>query len=902
MDHTAQQIDAVLRDGSTVRIRRVEADDVADLQTFLAELSPESRLLRYFSGAVDVERTAWLAAHPEETDGYAVVATTGADGHIIAHGCFGRERAGTDRAEVALMIADAHQHRGLGTLILEHLAEIADDQDVAVFTAHVLPQNHRMLAVLRDSGFAITRHSVPGDIEIELPTRPTAEGRRRFEQREQTAAAAAVRRVLAPTSVAVIGASRDRGTPGAEVFHNLLAGGFAGPVYPVNPAATVVQSVAAYPSVREVPGTVDLAIIAVPPDAVVRAAADCAEAGARALVVLSAGFAETDGAGAERQRQLLAVCRQTGMRLVGPNCLGVVNTDPAVRLDAQFGPYAPVAGRVGFLSQSGALGLAIIDHANELGLGLSSFVSVGNKADLSGNDLLQYWETDPRTDVILLYLESFGNPRKFSRIARRVTRTTPVVAVKSGRSSAGARAAASHTGALLQASDATVDALFRQAGVVRTDTLSELFDVATLLANQPQPVGGRVGIVTNAGGPGILCADACDAEGLDVAGLSARTLHELRRFLPPQAAIDNPVDTLAPVSADDYARAITTVARSGEVDALIAIYVPPLAGDPTNVAAAMQRAAAGLDGRVPVLSVFMSSAGAALNLLRDHAGIPTYAFPEDAVRALGHVARDAAQRRRPDVAVVEPPGLRHDEASALLAHVMGDSASGRWLAPDEVVQLFDCYAVPLVRGRTVATAADAVTAARDMGGPVALKAVAEGLVHKSDVGAVRLGLATDEEVTAAAADIRHAVAGAGHDLEALLVQPMVAAGVELLVGVTDDPTFGPVVVCGAGGVTVELLKDVSVRLTPLTPEDASEMVRDLTTFPLLDGYRGAPKADVAAVEDLLVRVSSLAEHQSVVAELDCNPVVVDQHGAVALDARVLARPGAPAGTAGATRA
>ena len=896
MRSTGEHVDAVLRDGSTVRIRRVEADDVTDLQTFLAELSPESRLLRYFSGAVDVERSAWLAAHPEAADGYAVVVTTGADGHIIAHGCFERERQGADRAEVALTIADTHQHRGLGTLMLEHLAEVADDRDVAVFTAHVLPQNHRMLVVLRDSGFTITRHSVPGDIEIEFPTRPTAEGRRRFERREQTAAAAAVRHVLAPTSVAVIGASRDRGTPGAEVFHNLLSGGFAGPVYPVNQAATVVQSVAAYPSVHEVPGPVDLAIIAVPTDAVVGAAVECATAGVRALVVLSAGFAETDEAGAERQRQLLAVCRQAGMRLVGPNCLGVVNTDPAVQLDAQFGPNAPIAGRVGFLSQSGALGLAIIDRANQLGLGLSSFVSIGNKADLSSNDLLHYWETDPGTDVILLYLESFGNPRKFSRIARRVTRTTPVVAVKSGRSSAGARAAASHTGALLQASDRTVDALFRQAGVVRTDTLSELFDVATLLANQPLPAGGRVGIVTNAGGPGILCADACSAEGLDVVGLSARTLHELRRFLPPQVAVGNPVDTLAAVSADDYGRAITTVAASGEVDALIAIYIPPLAGDPTDVAAAMQQATAGLDGRVPVLSVFMSSAPAALHLLRDRAGIPTYAFPEDAVRALGHVARDAARRRRPDADVVEPPGLRHDEASALLARAMGDSATGRWLTPDEVALLFDCYGVPLVRGRTVTTAADAVTAAREIGGPVALKAVAEGLVHKSDVGAVRLGLSTDGQITAAAADIRRAVATAGHDLEAFLVQPMVAAGVELLVGVTDDPTFGPVVVCGAGGVTVELLNDVSVRLTPLTSEDASEMVHDLTTFPLLGGYRGAPKADVAAVEDLLVRVSSLAGHQSVVAELDCNPVVVDQHGAVALDARVLVRPTATAGT------
>jgi acetyl coenzyme A synthetase (ADP forming)-like protein len=886
---TTEQTHVVLRDGSTVQVRRVEPDDATALEAFLAGLSAESRLLRYFSGAIDVERTAWAAAHPKPADGHAVVATTGTEARIIGHGSFERERTGGDRAEVALAVADAHQRRGLGTLILKQLADVACAMDVTVFTAHVLPQNHRMLSVLRDSGFPITRHAVPGDIEIEFPTELTPEGRARFEDREKIAATAAVEHVLAPTSVAVIGASRDRGTPGAEVFHNLVTGGFAGPVYPVNPATTVVQSVAAYPSVASVPGPVDLAVIAVPADVVLATATECAAAGVHALVVLSAGFAETDEAGRDRQRQLLTVCRQAGMRLVGPNCLGIVNTDPDVRLAGHFGPNPPRPGRVGFLSQSGALGLAIIDHANHLGLGLSSFVSIGNKADLSGNDLLQWWESDPRTRVVLLYLESFGNPRKFARIARRLTRTTPVVVVKSGRTPAGARAAASHTGALLGSSDRTVDALFRQAGIVRTDTLSELFDVATLLTNQPLPEGDRVGIVTNAGGPAILCADACVAEGLDVVGLSPDTAQQLRRVLPPAAAVGNPVDTLAAVAADDFARAVTIVGLSGDVDAVIAIHIPAITGEPTAVASALQGAVADIDGRVPVLAVSMSSAQAPTAQLRED-GIPTYAFPEDAVRALGHAVRHNAYRRAPVDEPAEPAGLRHDEASALLADALGGAPRGRWLTPDEVARLLECYGIRLLTGRTVRTTADVLTVALETPGAVAVKAVAEGLVHKSDIGAVRLDLETDEQIRIATDDVRRAVASAGLQLDGYLVQPMVRDGVEMLAGVTADPTFGPVVVCGAGGATVELLNDISVRITPLTAADAAEMLTDLVTFPLLNGYRGAPTADVGAVEDLLLRLSALAEHQAVVAELDCNPVMVDQHGAVVLDARVLLRP------------
>jgi acetyl coenzyme A synthetase (ADP forming)-like protein len=882
------QTDVVLRDGSTARLRPVGPDDVAGLEAFLEGLSAESLLLRYFSGAVDIERAAYWAAHPESADGYGVVALTGADDRIIAHGCFERTGGPDGSAEVALAVADVDQGRGLGTLLVGHLAEVADDMGVEDFIAHVLPENHRMLRVLRDVGYPVTRRAVSGEIEIAFPTALTPQARGRFERREQLAAAAALRHVLAPSSVAVIGASRRRGTPGGEVFHNLVSGGFAGPVYPVNPATDVVQSVAAYATIADVPGPVELAVIAVPATAVVAVARGCAAAGVRALVVLSAGFAETGPEGAARQDELVAVCRQAGMRLVGPNCLGVLNTDPVVRLNAQFGPDVPGAGRVGFLSQSGALGLAIIDHAKVLGLGLSTFVSVGNKADLSGNDLLQYWADDRDTDVILLYLESFGNPRRFARIARQVGRIKPIVAVKSGRTTAGARAASSHTGALLRTSDRTVDALFRQTGVVRTDTLEELFDVASLLANQPLPDGHRVGIVTNAGGPGILCADACVAEGLRVVGLSERTRAALRSVLPVAAAVDNPVDTLAAVPADQFRQAITLVGASGDVDAVIAIYIPPLAGD-RAILQAMRGATTELAGRVPVLHVLMSST---LGSSADPAGLPrpVYAFPEDAVRALARAADHTAWRRRADDEAAQPAGVRSDEASAVLAAAIGDRADGRWLHADEIARLFACYGIPLLATRSAGSAEEVVAAAGALDGPVAVKGVADGLVHKTDVGAVRLDLTSKEQVSQAADDIAAAVGAAGHELAGYLVQPMAGAGVELLVGVTHDPMFGPVVVCGAGGTAVELLHDIAVRLTPLTARDASEMVRSLATFPLLDGYRGAPPADVAALEDVLLRVSAMADDHPVIAELDCNPVVVRPDGAVVVDARVLVRP------------
>ncbi len=884
----------MLRDGSTVHVRPVRPEDAAGVRALFEGLSAESRWLRFFSEAYDAGAVVRWATEVDYDRRFGLVATAGAEQRLVAHAGWERLRDRADKAELALAIADDFQGRGLGTILLGQLAEAAHAAGVTLLDAEVLPQNHQMLQVLRDAGLPLTVRSLPGVVMAELPTSLSPEALERFEQREQLAAVAALRGVLAPRSVAVIGASRRRGSVGGELFHNLLAGGFNGPVYPVNPGAEVVQSVLAYRSVLGVPGPVDLAVIAVPAVAVVGAARECAAKGVRALVVISAGFAETGSQGAERQRELLHVCREAGMRLIGPNCLGVINTDPAVRLDATFGPAIPIGGRVGFLSQSGALGLAIVDYANQLGLGLSGFVSVGNKADISGNDLLGYWAEDPRTDVVLLYLESFGNPRKFARTARRLGRSKPIVAVKSGRSVAGARATGSHTGALLAASDVTVDGLFRQAGVIRTDTLSELFDVARLLASQPPPRGRRVGIVTNAGGPGIMCADACEAGGLEVVQLSEWLRAALAAFLPHEASVANPVDLLAAAPAAHHRRAVELVAGSGEVDAVIAIFIPPLVTELAEVASAIREGAEAAPADVPVLAVVMSAAGGPLELRGTRRALPSYAFPEDAARALALAAVYGAWRSAPAGQVPELAGVRGDEAAAVLATAMAAGPLPRWLGPDEVARLLGCYGLPLAPWRLTGTPEEAAAAAAELGGPVALKAVASGLVHKTEAGAVRLALSGAEQVAAGAREMASRVAAAGHQASGFLVQRMAEPGVELLVGVVHDPSFGPVVACGAGGTAVELLKDVAVRITPLTDLDARQMVHSLATFPLLDGYRGAPKADVAALEDVLLRVSALVDERPEVAELDCNPVIVGPGGAVIVDARIrIEQPAAP---------
>ena len=880
--------DVVLRDGSTVRVRAATHADRDRVEDYFVRLSDGSRRLRFWTQAVNVTEQAEHTVDVDDADHVTLLALAGGDdGRMVGGAQFFREQ-GSSAAEVSLSVADELQGRGLGSILVGMLAQTARDAGVDIFRAEVLPENHRMIDVFRRSGFRVTIRAKPGVVEVEFPTEVTEGTLEQFEERQRVAEANAVRTILEPRSVAVIGASRDPETIGGRLFHNLVTQPFAGVVSPVNPHADVVQGVRAYPDIDDVPGPVDLALIAVPAPLVCEAADACGRAGVRALVVISAGFGETDAEGQRRQEELLDVCRAYGMRLVGPNCMGVANTDSEVKLNGTFVSAWPPQGNVAFMSQSGALGLAVMNQASAMSMGLSSFISVGNKADVSANDLLCYWDEDPRTDVILLYMESFGDPRRFARLARRIGRRKPIVAVKSGRSVAGRRAASSHTGALLAASDTTVDALFGQHGVIRTDTLEEMFDVATLLSTQPVPGGKRVAILTNAGGLGIQCADTCEARGLHVPELAPATATELRGFLPSEASVGNPVDMIASAGPQDYARAIASLAADPGVDALIVIYIPPLEQGAPAIAEAMVQAIADLERRIPVLTCFMSARGVPDELRAGAVRVPSYAFPEQAAIALAHAAHHGAWRTEPQGGVPTLIGLREDEAHGIIAAAL--ARGDEWLRPDEVAGLLDCYGVPRVREERAGTPQEAGEAAARIGRQVALKAA--GPLHKTEVSAVRLDLAPGE-VAGAAAEMAADLAGRGMETEGFIVQEMASGGAEMLVGMAVDPVFGPVVAVGAGGVTVELTRDVAVRVPPLTDLEADAMVRGLATFPLLDGFRGAAKKDVPALIDVVLRVAALADDHPEVAEMDCNPVIVLPHGAAVVDARVRVRVPAP---------
>ncbi len=872
--------DVVLRDGSTVHVRPTRPEDGTALSELFQELSQGSRIFRFFSAASDLAAAGARMADVDYTSRFGLVATRGEGAQPIAHAVYLQDSPG--RAEVAFAIADEMQGLGLGTILLAHLAEVAEANGIQIFVADVLPQNFRMIEVFRESGFPIETSSEPGVVHVEFPTSLTAGAVERFEERDRLAAAAAVRAFLQPKTVAVIGASRRRGTVGGEVFHNLLESGFDGAVYPVNPQAETVQSVHAFPRVNDIPDDVEMAVIALPPPAVLDAARDCVEKGVAALVVLSAGFAEIGSEGAELQRELIEICRSAGMRLVGPNCLGVLANGEGSSLNATFAPGAPPPGNVGFVTQSGALGLALIELAAAGSLGVSSFVSVGNRADITANDLLEYWEGDAATEVALLYIESFSDPRRFSRVARRMGHEMPIVVVKSGRSIAGKRATESHTGALLSASDITVDALFKQSGVIRTDTLAELLDVASLLSSQPLPEGRRVGILTNGGGLGIMCADACEAAGLTVPELPAEVRASLREHLPPEAALSNPVDMIATATAEQYRQAISTLSRSEGIDALIVINIRPLLTHAENVPEAVAKAVAEIPRPIPVQAVLLSEPDRAA--LAAIGGVPTHVFPEDAARALGRVMDHVSWRRRP---VREPPRFRdtrEDEAAAVIAEAL--ERGGEWLPFADSELLLDCYGIATPEARTAHDPAAAGSAAEELGGRVALKAEGPEIVHKTELGAVRVGLAGAIEVAAGARQMDDELARNGMERRSFTVQSMVEGGVELLVGVVNDAAFGPVLACGAGGTRAELLGDVAVRICPLYADDASTMIQSLGIHPLLTGFRGEAPVAIDALEELLLRVSAMVDSHHEIVELDLNPVVASPDGVAVVDARI----------------
>ncbi len=883
-----READVVLRDGSTVHLRPVRAGDEGALLEFFRGLDVRSQSFRFFSGAADLAGTSEVMANVDYRSRYGIVASRGGEERVVGHGVYVETRPG--EAEVAFAVADDIQGHGLGTIVLAHLAEVAEENGFETFVAEVLPQNHRMIEMFRESGFPVEVEARPEGVHVALPTSLDEAAAAHFEDRDRLAAAAAARTFLEPGSIAIVGASRRPGRVGSEALRNLLASGFAGEVFAVNRSGTGLGAVATATGVAALPAGFELGVIAVPAPDVAQAARECAARGARALVVLSAGFGESGPAGVARERELREICRAAGMRLVGPNCLGVLNMSPEHRLNTTFAPSPPPAGDIGFVTQSGALGLALIDLAAAKGIGISSFASVGNRADVTANDLLEYWEQDPATRVALLYIESFSDPRRFSRISRRIGRKLPIVVVKSGRSAAGARAASSHTGALLATSDRAADALFDQSGVIRAEAMGELLDVASLLSSQPLPEGPRVGILTNAGGPGIMCADACEAAGLEVPEVPEEVRERLREFLPAEAALANPVDMIATANDEQYQRAIATLAGWEGIDALIVIFIRPLLIEAADVAAAVRAAAAELPRPIPIQAVFMSPADHAA--LREAATVPTHLYPEDAARALAKVVRHARWRAQPLAAPAPAPdGARPDEAAAIIAE--GLATGEEWLSPEARTALLDCYGIATPAARLVADAEEAVAAAAAIGGAVALKAVGPEIVHKTEVGAVRLDLAGPAEVAGAAAEIDGALAARRIEREGFLVERMIGGSVELLVGIATDPVFGPVLACGAGGTAAELRNDLAVRVCPISTEDPAAMISSLAITPLLRGYRGSEPVDLEALERLVLAVGAIAESHRAIAELDLNPVLAGPDGAIAVDARVRLQTAAP---------
>ena len=870
---TGYEFDVVLRDGSTLRLRPAHPADEAAVRAMFARLSPDSLYSRFFRipklPLLDV--ASLLHADPDRA--FTLIGELRGEASALAG--YTRDPHRPDHAEVAFVIGDTLQGRGIATRMLEILAEIARHHRVRRFEAYVLAGNDRMMRVFLDSGFAVEQQLEAGVFHVVLDLDRSVGFEARAAVRSETAATASVQAFLAPRSVAVIGASRDRGKIGSEILHNLVAAGFTGQLAAVHPKSATIDTTPCYQSVASIPHDVDLAVICVPAPQVSDVVDDCIAKRVRAMVIISAGFAETGAAGRDLEASIVTRIREAGIRLVGPNCMGVLNTDPAVRLNATFSPVYPPAGRVAMSTQSGALGLAVLDYASSLGIGLSTFVSVGNKADVSSNDLIQYWANDPRTGVILLYVESFGNPRKFSEIARRVGRRKPIVAVKSGRSAAGARAASSHTGALAS-SDAIVDALFRQAGVVRTTTLEEMFDVARVLALQPLPRGRRVGILTNAGGPGILAADACEAAGLTLPALSSRSVAALRTLLPAAAAVGNPVDMIASATAHQYEHALATLLDDDQVDSVLVIFIPPLVTKGEDVAAAIKRVAGSRPGK-PLLAIFMSARAAGPML----DPIPCFSFPEAAAVALARATAYADWRRQPETAPPVFDDINEDAARAIVDRVL--QTGGGWLTPDDCQGLLSAVRIPTASSRTAATEDAAVEAADRIGYPVALKATGPAILHKTEIGGVRLGLMTAGGVRQAWRDLATRL---GDTMTGGLVQEMVSGGFEMLVGAVEDPTFGPVLACATGGTLTELLSDMQFRLHPLNERDASAMIDGLRGARLLRGYRGAPPGDEGALREALLRLSALIGICPEVVELDVNPITVLERGVRAVDARI----------------
>ena len=856
------EADVLLRDGRTAHLRPIVPEDAEGLVEFYGKVSDQSKYFRFFAPMPQLsDRDVQRFTNVDYHDRVAFVMTVAEK--IIAVGRYDVVEPGT--AEVAFLVTDAHQGRGIGQLLLEHLGQAGRERGVGRFVAEVLPDNRRMIQVFREQGYQVKGGWDEGVMHLEFDIDPTETSIGVIAAREHRSEAASIAAFLNAKNVAVIGASRRSDTIGAALVRNLVLGDYAGRVYVVNPAADAVAGMPAYGSVSDIPGDVDVAIVAVPAEAVQDVVLDCAAKGVHGLIVISSGFAETGEEGRKRQRKLVGLARSYGLRLIGPNCLGVINTASEVSLNASLAPLMPPRGRAGFFCQSGALGTAILEKVRGRGLGLSTFVSAGNRADVSGNDLLQYWEEDDATEVILLYLESIGNPRKFSRIARRVSRVKPVIAVRSGRTTQGVPMG--HAVRQIAAPPQAVDAMFRQAGIIQVDTLDEMFDVAQLLAHQPLPSGSRVAIVGNSDALGLLAVDAAVASGLTVTSATALG---------------------ADATAEDFEDALDAAIDDVHVDAVVAVYIPPLDAGGEEVANVL--AAVGEQSDKPLVSTFLGREGVP-ELLRvpDLAGhtagrgsVPSYPAVEAAVRALARVVEYAAWLQRHDdsggvVEDIDPEG-----AKRLANKVLMNSPEGRELTDDELRDLLGCYGVEVWERLHAASVDEAVAAGKRLGWDVVLKATAERLRQRPDLAHVWRNIDDEEEMRDAWQSLMQIISDP-KDAE-FVVQRTAAPGVPIAIGGLEDPLFGPAISFGISGALTDLVGDRAYRIPPISALDAAETVRSIKAAPLLFGYRGSEQVDVDAVEDLIRRVAQLKIDLPQVSQLDLMLVHATAEGVSVLHA------------------
>lgn len=861
------EADVVLRDGATAHIRPIVPADAELLVSFYERVSDQSKYYRFFAPYPTLsDRDVARFTQVDYRDRLALIVVVAVE--MIAVGRY--ERTSARDAEVAFLVEDAHQGRGLGQLLLEHLAQAAREHGITRFTAEVLPDNRKMMTVFSEAGYHVAREFEDGIMVVAFDIRPTDTSYGVMQAREQRSEATSIERLLTPESVAVIGASRREGTIGNALLHHLRDGGFTGRLYAVNSDTDEgsVDGVPAYASINDIEGTVDLAVVAVPAEAVQEVVLDCAAKGARGLVVVSSGFAEAGPEGRARQRRLVGLARSYGLRVIGPNALGVVNTDPRISLNATLSPVMPSPGRVAFFCQSGALGVTILADTVARGIGLTSFVSAGNRADVSANDLLQYWYSDEATEVVLLYLESMGNPRKFGRVARRLARCKPVVVLKSGRATQGVPLG--HTVRRSQLPTATIDSLFRQSGLIGVDTPGELFDVGQLLAHQPLPKGRNVAIVSNSDALTLLAMDAAATYGLDIVDAECTTLG-------------------AEASADDFASALDGVLADDEVHSVVVIFTPPLRTTGEDVARVI--AAAAKDSGKPVVSTFLASRRIPepLRVLDEHGGaargsIPSYSSPQYAVGALAKVTQYAEWRRHGDTAVPELEGIDSRAAEKFVEEFLARNPEGADLDADERQRLLACYDIGVLPSYPVLSADEAVARAKELGWDVILKATAEQWRMRPDLADIWMHI-KDEDDIREAWTVMTSTFGVAHDpgKARFVVQKMAPTGVPVVVSAVEDSSFGPVVQFGLSGVATELLGDRSYRMPPLTTADAAEMVREVRAAPMLFGYRGSEPVDIAAIENLLHRISRLTLELEHVVRVDLRSVLVGAQGATVLD-------------------